>query len=136
MDVTKYVRQAYITLLTGLGYSVWDRFLPDILGTGLYIILADQQDSLQNNKCSNGHLHNILLDITHRTDDNSSGVVCDNVAEAITPIILADGLVLASGLTLIQGSTRKLSDSTSDGLGDVYRIYRRLIRFEHIIKEN
>ena len=136
MDVVKYVRKAYRTLITNQGFIVYDRFLPDDIGEGLYCILSDQDDQRQIDKCGNGHISSIIITFVHRTQNNSSGVEADNAAEIITPLIENDGLVLDPGLTLIRGSSRKTSDTTDSSTDNIFRVYRRVLRFQHIIKEN
>lgn len=136
MDVTKDIRRAYKALISAQSYIVYDRFLPDNIGAGTYVILSDQDDQRQNNKCDNGHIATLIVNIIHRTEDNSSGVECDTIAEVIVPLIENDGLQLSAGLTLIKGSSRKISDTTDSGIDNTFKFYRRVIRFEHIIKEN
>lgn len=136
MDVVKEVRKAYRDLIKNQGFTVFDRFLPSDITTGLYIILSDQDDQRQIDKCGNGHVSSIIISIINRTLDNGSGVDADSAAEIIIPLIENDGLLLDSALTLIKGSSRKLSDTTDSGVDNTIKVYRRSIRFEHIIKEN
>lgn len=136
MEVIKEIRGAYVSLLAGAGIDAYDRFLPDSSTAETYVIISAQDDSEQLDKCDNGHLTGVQLDIIHRTINNSTGVECDDVAAIIIPLIKSEAFTLPAGLMLIQGSTRKVSDNTLDGISDTYRIYRRLIRFQHIIKEN
>jgi hypothetical protein len=136
MDVIKYIRKAYRALIKAQGYIVFDRFLPDNIGSGLYIILSDQEDRPIINKCGNSHETTIVINIIWRTQDNSSGVEADDVAEILIPLIENDGLVLDTGLTLVQGSSRKFNDVTDSGVDTVFKVYRRNIYFRHIVRVN
>lgn len=136
MDVIKYIRKAYKTLISNQGFIVFDRFLPDSIGSGLYVILSNQEDRPILTKCGNTHETSIVISIIWRTQDNSSGVEADDVAEIIIPLIEQDGLVLDAGLTLEKGSSRKFNDVTDSGVDTVFKVYRRDIYFRHIVREN
>lgn len=136
MDVIKELRGAYIELVRGLGYTIYDRNLPTDLPNEIYIIILEQTDVKTTSKCSTGHRTSIYLDITYRTDNNGTGAVCDDVADVIIPQIEQENFILPAALTMVKKSTRKLDDRTSDSFGDVYRVYHRLLRFEHLIRES
>lgn len=136
MDVVKELRKAYVTLISNQGYTVYDRFLPSNIITGLYFILRDQDDQRQLDKCGNGHISSIVINVVYRNEDHGSGVEADNAAEIIIPLIESDSLVLPAGLTLIKGSSTKVSDTTDSGVDNIFNVYMRVLRFQHIIKEN
>lgn len=134
MDVIKEIRKAYVALFATAGVPAYDRFLPDNSAAATYVIITAQDTTEQIDKCDNGHVTSVQIDITHRTTTNSGGIECDNVAEVIIPLIKGEQFTLPVGIKLVPGSTRKSSDSTLDGISDTFRVYRRLIRFEHIVK--
>ncbi len=136
MDVTKEMRKSYVALLATGGVTAYDRFLPDTVPSNTYVVITSQEDNEQLDKCDNGHLASIQLDVTHRTTANSGGIECDDVADDIIVLVKGEGFILPPELILIQGSTRKTSDNTLDGFHDTYRVYRRILRFQHIIKKN
>jgi hypothetical protein len=136
MDVLKEVRGAYISLLATAGIKAYDRFLPDDMSDTTYVIVSSQEDTEQIDKCDNGHVTFVSLDIIHRTINNSGGVQCDNIAEIVIPLVRNNPIPVPAGLTFITGSTRKIGDNTLDGFSDIYKVYRRILRFQHIIKEN
>lgn len=136
MDVIKEIRKAYIQLCNEIDIVVYDRFVPDDVSDETYVVVTAQEDSEELDKCDNGHTVVGSFEIFHKTLNNSGGVKCDDVADVLIPKIRNSALPLPIGLTFIQGSTRKISDTTLDGLSDTYKVYRRIIRFQHIIKEN
>lgn len=138
MDVIKELRKAYVEFFASQGIQAYDRYLPDDEVAGTYIIISSQDDTEQLDKCDNGHQPVVTLDFIHKTNQNSGGVLLDTLVEMTYPIIKSDGLMpyITAGLTLISGSSRKVGDTTQDGLSDVFRVYRRILRIQHIIKEN
>lgn len=134
MDIIKALRGAWVSALSAKGVQLHDQYLDDDEAPETYVVIPDQGDIIYDDKCQNSHRTSITMEIIHRDINHGGMRFCDDVAEIINDTGKENNLPIDAGFIVV--SSRKISDTTIPGISDVYKIYRRIIRYEHFITEN
>ena len=136
-DTAYPVRKAYFTLLSGLGYTVFDSKAPDT-AIKPYIILGSQTANSENTKTSFDNRVTINIDIVTSYIDGFGGrkdldLIVDNVLQAAIPQAGQSG-VTVTGFNIV--STKKLTDYSFEPLVQIAQtIYRKVIIIEHLLEQ-
>lgn len=131
------VRKAYSTLISGLGYTVYDFKAPDNASYP-YVILGSQTSQSENTKTSFDNRVTINIDINYSFDDGfGSRKPLDLMVDAIlTALITGPGETSISITGFNIYSTKKIIDFDFDPLvSDTQIIYRRVITIEHLLEQ-
>lgn len=98
-----------------------------------YVILSTQTNEQEFNKCGNGWLSTILLDVFTRYRKNTgSRLLADNIAQAILTALEGLSLDGSSGLTINNVIITLPNDITDESGTEI--IHRKLIRYELSIR--
>lgn len=130
------LRTAYFDKLTALGLTAFEKdAVPKTAGTP-YVIISDINTIEDSNKTDFGHKAAVLLDIVTKAPINQVGggkerdLIANQIFGVInskTPFIIDENL---------QSVNLKItSDQILNGDTDTDRVFRRLIRFEHNIRQ-
>ena len=133
----KWVRKAIFDRINNMVVDTYTFPCYDMRATeysgDTYVIMSTQSNTPQFNKCGDGWLGTILLDVFTRYPKNSgSRLLADNAANNI--ITLLDGMTLdvASGLTVNMITVSMPADITASD-GDKI-VHRKIIRYELSIR--
>ncbi len=88
----KYIRQAYITALSGLNIPVWDKGVPaDVQTPATYILIQSQtKTETQRNKCDKDWQVSTSVDIYDRSQRGfADSSVLDDIEQQITDALSA-----------------------------------------------
>lgn len=133
-DVKKPLRGAYVTALAAISAPVYDKFVPASNVADTFVVVMNQTDLEVNfTKCGSEHQPTVVLDIVHRTTQEDGSRFCDDVANEILPIITETGVNLV-GFEV--KDTRLVGDDDLSEYTSTLKVYRRILRFQHTIKEN
>lgn len=132
MDVIKEIRKAYVSVTAAVGIPLSDMFLPDTDTTPIYAVITGQDDSEVANKCGNSHSSGVTIEVVMRTNRNDSAVPRDDYAAQLISAIYGIQFYLPANFQIIQ--TLKSNDSTVEGFTEVFKIYKRIVQFNHTIK--
>ncbi len=131
------VRKAYNTLISGLGYMVYDFKAPDN-AVYPYVILGSQTSQSENTKSSFDNRVTINIDINYSFDDGFGSrkpldLMVDAILTAAMPQVGVSG-VSVTGFTVY--STKKVIDFDFEpNVSDTQTIYRRTITIEHLLEQ-
>lgn len=133
----KWVRKAIYDLINNMVVDTKTIPCYDMRATNYdgdaYVILSTQTNNQEFNKCDNGWLSTILLDVFTRYRKNTgSRLLADNIAEAILTNLYGMTLDPASGLTLNNVVITLPNDITDESGKEI--IHRKLIRYELSIR--
>lgn len=139
-DVNYILRKAYFQALNGVvswnvvPLPVYDKFAPND-AVYPYIILSTQTDVEDSVKNCQGHEATMLIDVVTGFTGEVNSAQMDNICGQIQGIInpISPRIILGGGFQLIR--TRKISDNTLESQNGVWKVLRRLLRFDHIIHE-
>lgn len=136
-DTACPTRKAYNTLISGLGYTVYDSKAPDN-ATYPFIILGSQTSQSENTKTSFDNRVTINIDVNYSFDDDFGGrKPLDLIVDAILTAVLpspSETPISATGFNVY--STKKIIDFDFDPIvNDTQTIYRRVITIEHLIEQ-
>lgn len=139
-DVNYQLRKSYFQALNGvvvwntLSVPVYDKFAPND-AVYPYIILSTQTDVEDSVKNCQGHDATMLVDVvtgfSGEVNSEQMDSICGQIQGIINPI--NPRLTMDGGFQLIR--TRKISDNTLESQNGVWKILRRLLRFDHLIHE-
>jgi hypothetical protein len=136
-DTAYPIRKAYYTLISGLGYDVYDSKAPDNASYP-FIILGSQTSQSENTKSSFDNRVTINIDVNYSFDDDFGGrKPLDLIVDAILTAVLSspsETPISATGFNVY--STKKIIDFDFDPIvNDTQTIYRRVITIEHLIEQ-
>jgi hypothetical protein len=137
-DTAYPVRKAYYTLLSGLGYTVFDSKAPDAASKP-YVILGSQTSNSENTKTSFDNRVTINIDIVTAYIDGFGGrkdldLIVDVILQAAIPQAGQSG-VSVTGFNIV--STKKLTDYTFEPQVQIAQtIYRKVIIIEHLLEQS
>lgn len=130
------LKTAYFTRLTDLGLTAFEKDAVPKNAVTPYVIISDIDSKEESNKTDFGHKAAVLLDIVTKAPINQIGggkqrdLIANQIFSVVnskTPFIIDENF---------QSVNLKItSDRTLNGDTDTDRVYRRLIRFEHIIRQ-
>lgn len=136
-DTAYPTRKAYNTLISGLGYTVYDSKAPD---NAIYpfVILGSQTSQSENTKTSFDNRVTINIDVNHSFDDGfGSRKPLDIIVDAILTALLpspSETPITITGFNIY--STKKIIDFDFDPIvNDTQTIYRRVITIEHLLEQ-
>lgn len=135
-DLLLPLREAYYSKLTALGLLVFEEGAVPVPSPFPYVILSTQTANEDSNKSDFGHKATMLLDIVTRVPKNKTGGSkgADTIAGLIFTVINSKTVFTINAdfqsvlISLVED--RKLNSET-----DTSRIYRRLLRFEHTVRQ-
>jgi len=136
-DTAYPVRKAYNTLISGLGYTVYDFKAPDIASYP-FVILGSQTSQSDNTKTNFGNRVTINLDINYSFDDGFGSrkpldLMVDAILTALIPVP-SETPITVTGFNVY--STKKIIDFDFDpNVNDEQTIYRRTITIEHLLEQ-
>lgn len=136
IDIHTPLRTLYYNIMINLGLVCYENgAVPDDAITP-YIIISSIDANEDSNKTDFGNSAQVLLDIVTSFEKNK--VVGSKLADTIAGQIL--GLInskirfpIFDGLQIV--TTKKIQDQKINNESTTHRIYRRLLRFQHLIKE-
>lgn len=132
-DVKKPLRGAYILALAGISVPVYDKFVPSTNISDTYVVITNQTDLEVNfNKCGSEHQPTVVLDIVHRTTEQGGSRYCDDVADEILQIV-PEGTLSIPGFEV--KDSRVVGDDDLSEYTSTLKVYRRILRFQHTVKE-
>lgn len=135
-DIHTPVRELFYGIITGEGLTCYEAdAVPDDAATP-YVIIASVQGTENSDKTSFGNNVQILLDVVTSVLKNKLGgsKQADTIAGTIlSKINSKTKLVIGYGLQVV--NTKVLQDIKQSGKSDTHNIYRRLIRYQQLIKE-
>ena len=138
----KWIRKAVFDRIHRLGVDFdgeeitipcYDTIVPE-KGKNHYVLMTTQTNTEVPNKCGNGWLSSILLNVVTRypnTGNTGSRLLADDIANEILTELNDISLDAASGL-VIQTKTIDFPNDISS-LTESENIFRKLIRYEFII---
>ena len=136
IDILLPLRKSYFTILTSIGLKVYEESsVPDKALTP-YVIISTQTAIEDSNKSDFGHNATVLLDIVTSYAINNIGGTkqADEIAQQILNVINSKTYFpinpALQNVGLKIGDTHKMNSVTL-----TERVYRRLIRFEHIVRQ-
>jgi len=135
-DVSLPLRVAYFNKLIAIGLKVYEEGAVPDDATTPYVVITGQLANEQSNKTDFGHKAYVLLDIVTSTLKNSAGGSkgADLIASQILAVINSKTkLVINDDLQAVK--IKLVEDNKLNSLSDTESIYRRLLRFEHIIRQ-
>jgi len=136
-DTAYPTRKAYNTLISGLGYTVYDSKAPDNASYP-FVILGSQTSQSENTKSSFDNRVTINIDVTASFDDGYGSrkpldLIVDAILTAAMPQVGVSG-VTVTGFVIY--SIRKVIDFDFEPLvSDTQTIYRRVITIEHLLEQ-
>lgn len=132
-DVKKPLRGAYVTALVGISVPIYDKFVPQSNTSDTFVVVMNQTDLEVNfTKCGSDHQPTVVLDIVHRTTEQGGSRFCDDVADEILPIITESALAIP-GFEV--KDSRLVGDDDLSEYTSTLKVYRRILRFQHTVKE-
>jgi hypothetical protein len=136
----KYIRQAYITLLAGIGVPIWDTSVPnDVVVPAKYILLSSQtKNEINRTKCDKLWNFTLQVDIFSRgTRGYSAFSINDDIEELVTNIITpnvnTDIDLSTFNFKCYNTFTTQPTDISQQLPNET--ILHRVLRFRHIIGE-
>lgn len=135
-DVLLPLRIAYMTKLTGLSLAAYEEGAVPAGALKPYVIISTQTSTENSNKTDFGSKATTLLDIVDAVPLNQTGgsKKVDEIAGQIFSVINSKTVFIINddfqNVGLKVGDTHNLKSQSS-----THRIFRRLIRFEHIIRQ-
>ena len=131
------VRKAYNTLISGLGYTVYDSKAPDNASYP-FVILGSQTSRSENTKTSFDNRVTINIDVNYSFDDGfGSRKPLDLIVNAILTALIpapSETSITVEGFSVY--STKKIIDFDFDpNVNDEQTIYRRTITIEHLLEQ-
>lgn len=136
-DTAYPTRKAYNTLISGLGFSVYDSKAPDNASYP-FVILGSQTSNSENTKTSFDNRVTINIDINYSFDDGFGSrkpldLIVNSILEALIP---SPGQTSISITGFNIYSTKKIIDFDFDpNVNDTQTIYRRVITIEHLLEQ-
>jgi len=136
-DTSYPVRKAYNTLISGLGYTVYDFKAPDN-AVFPYIILGSQTSQSESTKSSFDNRVTINIDVVTSFDDSYGSrkpldLIIDTILTAAMPQVGVSGVTVTGFLIY---STKKVIDFDFEPIvSDTQTIYRRVITIEHLLEQ-
>ena len=136
-DTAYPIRKAYFTLISGLGYSVYDSKAPDNASKP-YVILASQTSQDESNKSTFNNRVTINIDVITAFNDGFGGrksldLIVDAILTAAIPQPHKAGITV-SGFNIF--GTQKTMDMDFDPyISDTQTVYRRVITIEHLLQQ-
>ena len=139
MELSLSLRTAYFQLLSGSvlhngsPVPVYDAFVPD--SSYPYIILSSQTSVQRDNKTAKIFNATLLVDIVTGSMDMIGRAQSEQIAEQVDNIINPDSNedITITGYQI--GNTTRGSDTDLTNKNDQYYIYRKLMRYEHLINK-
>jgi len=136
-SVKAILRKAYIEKLNGITVSgitipAYDLFAADNAPAN-YIVLSSYNSVDLTTKCGDDENPSVEVQVYTKFQKQGGSLLADQIAEMVIDLIKANDMDLSPNYKLL--STRKSSDSDLPGLNSDYKIYRRIIRFEHIVQD-
>lgn len=136
-DTAYPTRKAYNTLISGLGYTVYDSKAPDNASYP-FVILGSQTSQSENTKTSFDNRVTINLDINYSFDDGfGSRKPLDLIVDAILTALLpspSETPITITGFNIY--STKKIIDFDFEPtVNDTQTIFRRVITIEHLLEQ-
>lgn len=138
MELSKAIRTGYYTALNGnISAPVYDVYaIPE--GVKYPYVLLSSQTSIQGNlKRCKKYDATILLDIVTGSTDPIGREQSENIAEEIENIINPDSFadidLSSNGYSI--GNTTRGSDYDMGDKNGAYYVFRKLIRYEHLISK-
>jgi hypothetical protein len=135
-DLQLPLRTAYFNRLTGLGLTVFEKDAVLSNAVTPYVIISEIDTKEDSNKADFGHKAAVLLDIVTKAPINQvgGGKQRDLIANQIFSVINSKTSFIID--ENFQSVNLKITyDRTLNGDTDTDRVYRRLIRFEHNIRQ-
>jgi hypothetical protein len=135
-DLQLPLKTAYFTELTNLGLTAFEKDAVPKGAVTPYVIISEIDSKEDSNKTDFGHKAAVLLDIVTKAPINQigGGKQRDLIANEIFGVINSKTLFIIDDH--FQSVSLKItSDRNLNGDTDTYRVYRRLIRFEHNIRQ-
>ncbi|MBO9671967.1 MAG: hypothetical protein J7577_00875 [Sphingobacteriaceae bacterium] len=135
-DIQLPTRVAYVSKLTDLGLTVYEMDAVPDEANAPYVIIGDTDSNEISNKTDFGHTLRILLDIVTEFPKNVVGGSkgADLIANQILGIINSKTKFIINE-DLQSVNVKLIQDRKLNGVTDTTRVFRRLLRFEHIIKQ-
>lgn len=130
------LKTAYFDKLTALGLTVFEKDAVPKNAVTPYVIISDIDSKEDSNKTDFGHKTAVLLDIVTKAPINQvgGGKQRDLIANQIFGV--ANSKTVFTIDEHFQSVNLKItSDRNLNGDTDTDRVFRRLIRFEHIIRQ-
>lgn len=138
MEVSKAVRTAYFSALSGISVPVYDVFAAPEGITPPYVLISTQVTNQLTIKRCKRYNTSVLLDIVTRSLDPIGREDAEEIAQEIEDIINPDTFedldLSAYGYQL--GNTIRENDTDSSLKSDQYYIYRKLVTYNHLIIKN
>lgn len=135
-DIKLPLRETYFSKLTALDLDVYENGAVPSGSTTPYIIISSVDIREESNKSDFGHKAAILLDIVTKFPKNQTGggKERDLIAGQILAVINSKApFIINENLQSV--NLKITSDQTLEGTADTDRVFRRLIRFEHTIRQ-
>lgn len=135
-DVHAPVRSMFYSIITGEGLSCFEAGAAPDNTTTPHVIIADIQVAENSDKTSFGSNVQILLDVVTYVLKNEAGgsLLTDTMAGIIlNKINSKTKLNIGNGLQVV--NTKVLQDIKQSSKSETHNIYRRLIRYQQLIKE-
>lgn len=153
-DIHAPLRALYFSLITAKGYTCYeDGATPDNAVTP-YVIIADMQGREDSNKSDFGNVFQVLLDVVTSYPktkaagslqvDSMAGVLLENINSRIKMEMLDTDtnvfeftfpFTFSTEIGLQIVNTKVLQDKKITMNTSTHKIYRRLLRFQHLIME-
>lgn len=138
MEVSKAVRTAYSTALSGISVPVYDVFaIPEGIAPPYVLISTQVTNQLTIKRCKRYNT-SVLLDIVTRSLDPIGREDAEDIAEEIEAIINPDTFedldLSPYGYQL--GNTIRENDTDNSLKSGQYYIYRKLVTYNHLIIKN
>jgi hypothetical protein len=135
-DIKLPLRETYFSKLTGLGLEVYESGAIPSGAITPYVIISSVDAKEESNKSDFGHKAAVLLDIVTKFPKNQTGGGKERdliVGEIFAVINSKTSFIINENLQSV--NLKITSDQTLEGTADTDRVFRRLIRFEHTIRQ-
>ncbi|MFB6456484.1 DUF3168 domain-containing protein [Chitinophaga sp. Hz27] len=130
------LRKGYIDKLSGAVVSgktipVYDLFAQDD-ALDAYIVIGSYNSTELRTKCKDDHNPSVTVEVYTKFKKQGGSLLADQIADMVIDRIKANNLDLSPNFILL--STQLLSDNDLQGFDTDYKVYRRILRFGHIIQ--